>query len=381
MRILHLADLHLGKVFYDVHLTDAQAILLDQVVDLAKAEKVDVVVVAGDVYDRSIPPVEATNLLDEFLSRLVVDLGVKVVLIPGNHDSAERLAFGRRLLDSRGLWIASAPAGGIMPVVIADPEGEVIFHPVPFCDPVQVRREIDDKEIVDFNSAHRYLLSKVTAPGKRSVCIAHCFTQGGRTSESERELSIGGAAFVDPSIFSAYSLVLLGHLHRPQEVAKNGWYAGTPFPYSFSELDHEKTVAIHELAKDGSVKRELFRLSPRHNLRKLEGTFDDILHRAKTDKATGDYVWIALADREAAFEQSRRLREVYPNALHITRSLGMGDSVEIAPRADAKQRRPREIVDDFFAAVADEALNADEAREVDSVLAQAQHDLNEAGDA
>jgi exonuclease SbcD len=125
----------------------------------------------------------------------------------------------------------------------------------------------------------------------------------------------------------------------------------------------------------------LFRLSPRHNLRKLEGTFDEILHRAKTDKATGDYVWIDLADREAAFEQSRRLREVYPNALHITRSLGMGDSIEIAARADAKQRRPREIVDDFFAAVAGEALNADEAHEVDSVLAQAQHDLNEAGDA
>ena len=164
-------------------------------------------------------------------------------------------------------------------------------------------------------------------PIGRSVCVAHCFTRAGRASDSERELSIGGAYEVAPEIFSAYSLLLLGHLHRPQTTGTNGWYAGTPMPYSLLELDHKKSVPVHDLAADGSVHREVFHLSPRRALRKIEGSFDEVLRKAKVDQSRGDYVWINLTDRGTAFEQSTRLRDEYPNALSITRDLGMGECV------------------------------------------------------
>lgn len=184
---------------------------------------------------------------------------------------------------------------------------------------------------------------------------------------------------MSPAIFSAYTLLLLGHLHRPQAAGKNGWYAGSPMPYSFSELDHEKTIPIHDISANGSVRREITCLTPRRALRKIEGSFDEVLRKAKTDCSRGDYVWINLNDRGTAYEHSRRLREEYPNALSITRDLGMGETAELEAGADVQRRTPREIVDDFFEEMTGEKLKTSEAKDIDAIMNAAIRETAEGG--
>lgn len=267
MRILHLADLHLGKIFHDVHLTDDQAHILEQVVSIVRDEKVETVVISGDVYDRAVPPVEATEILDDFLSRLVLDHGIRVVMIPGNHDSAERISFGSRLLREGGLHISSDPFACI-PIEIHDSHGPVTFLPLPYIEPATFRRHLEDPEITDFTAAYRRILSGLPASG-RTVCVAHCYAAGGIGSESERPLTIGGSPMVDAELFSPFTLTLLGHLHRPQRVAPNVWYAGAPLRYSFSELDHDKVFTLFDLDATGAVSRTTVPVRPRRELREI----------------------------------------------------------------------------------------------------------------
>src|SRR6185369_15331560 len=264
MRILHLADLHLGKIFHDVHLTDDQAYILEQIVAITRDNKVDVVAISGDVYDRSVPPVQATVVMDEFLSRLLIDLEVRVILAPGNHDSAERLAFAGRLVRQRGLYISPALPGCVLPVQLEDQHGPVTFYPIPYVEPFMLRKSLDDPEISDFDDALARVISSLPPNSERSVCLAHCFTQGGETSESERPLSIGGSSMVEASHFQRFDLTLLGHLHRPQKIGEKIFYAGSPLKYSFSETSHTKQVSIYDLAADGSFTREAIPLVPLH---------------------------------------------------------------------------------------------------------------------
>ena len=367
MRILHLADLHLGKIFHDVHLTGDQSHLLEQVVSLSRDERVDTVVISGDVYDRAVPPVEATEILDEFLSRLVLDLGIRVVLIPGNHDSAERIAFGSRLLRDRGLHIAADPYT-CSPVEIADAHGKVTFIPVPYIEPITFRRHLEDADIPDFTAAYRHVLSGIPVAA-RTVCVAHCYA-GGMESESERPLAIGGSSLVDVNVFAPFSLTLLGHLHRPQKVAPNAWYAGAPLRYSFSELDHDKVFSIFDIDADGSVTRTTHPVRPRRELRTLKGTLDEILQGAETDPAREDYLAVTLTDRGALLDYGARIREVYPNVLTIVRESREGEGDIVSP-GELRRLTDREIVGRFFAHV-DGDLEADE----EAVLADLLNELN-----
>ena len=237
MRILHLADLHLGKIIFDLHLTVDQQHILEQIVAIAVREKVDVVVISGDLYDRSIPPVQATMVMDDFLSRLLIDHGIKVIITPGNHDSAERLAFASRLLKDQGLFIASGMSEGIAPVILHDDAGPVTFWPLPYVDPLALKRHLGDLEIDDFDTAMQRVVSALPLAPGRNLCLAHCFTGGGEASESERPLTIGGSSLVDPVHFARFELTLLGHLHRPQQVGAKVFYAGSPLKYSFSEAE------------------------------------------------------------------------------------------------------------------------------------------------
>jgi exonuclease SbcD len=319
MRILHLADLHLGKLVHETPMTDDQAHVLEQILDIARQGAAEAVVICGDVYDRPVPPVAATRLMDDFLSRLVLDMGLPVVVIPGNHDSAERLGFGGRMLRARGLHIAPPLPGDIVPVTLADAHGPVTFYPLPYVSPLMLKEREDDLPGGDFDAAMARVVSRLpTAPG-RSVCLAHCFTLGAAPSDSERPLSIGGADQVDAGHFARFDLALLGHLHRPQRAANNAFYAGSPLKYSFSEADHAKSVAFFDLAADGSFTREEVPLSPRRDLRILTGALDGLLAAAADDPGRDDYLWIALTDPGALFDYAAKLRQAYPNVLNITR--------------------------------------------------------------
>jgi exonuclease SbcD len=369
MRILHLADLHLGKIFHDVHLTDDQAHILEQIVAIARDQKVGVVAISGDVYDRSVPPVQATVVMDEFLSRLLLDLKVTVILTPGNHDSAERLAFACRLVRRQGLHIAPGLPGIILPVQVADRHGPVTFYPLPYVEPFMLRKSLDDPEIGDFDGALARVLGSLPVTEGRSVCLAHCFTQGGETSESERPLTIGGSGMVATDHFQRFNLALLGHLHRPQQISGTVFYAGSPLKYSFSEASHTKQVAIYDLAADGTFTRETVPLAPLREVRTVTGELAKILAGADTDPGREDYLWVELTDRGALFDYSARIRTVYPNVLNITRAAYQreGDSdgsIEIRNKSET------EIVDSFFRHVTGQGLNPAEDAVMQAVLAE-----------
>ncbi|GAM10423.1 nuclease SbcCD subunit D [Geobacter sp. OR-1] len=351
MRILHLADLHLGKIFHEVHLTDDQAYLLNQVVDLAAEYKVDTVVITGDIYDRSVPPVEATEILDDFLSRIVLDLGIKIILIPGNHDSAERVGFGSRLLRERGLHIAADPFA-CTPIELHDSHGPVTFLPLPYLEPIILRRHLNDADIPDFTAAYRHVLAGLPTSG-RTVCVAHCYAAGGEGSESERPLAIGGSSLVDSEVFSPFSLTLLGHLHRPQKVGPKAWYAGAPLRYSFSELDHDKMFSIFELDAAGGVIRTTIPVLPRRELRELRGTLDEILKAAESDPSCDDYFSIILTDRGTLFDYAAKIRDLYPNVLSIVRIQQEGEGNIVNP-GELRRLSDQEIVARFYGHVAGE---------------------------
>lgn len=369
MRILHLADLHLGKIVFDLHLTADQEYILSQIIRIAVQEAVDVVVISGDLYDRSIPPVQATVLMDDFLSQLLIEHRIPVIITPGNHDSAERLSFASRLLKDQGLHIAGGLEGGITPVVIHDGAGPVTFWPLPYVDPLAVKRHLDDLEIDDFDQAlQRVIASLPLAPG-RNLCLAHCFTGGGIESESERPLSIGGSSLVDPRHFAPFDLTLLGHLHRPQQIGSKIFYAGSPLKYSFSEAGQAKSVAIFDLAADGSFQRTAYPLSPRREMRILRGELAEVLAAAASDPGIDDYLWIELTDRGALFDYAAKLRSVYPNLLSITRTAYEGEGTG-ANAIVVRNKSESEIVSAFFAHVNDHGLNDAETSLLDEVLTE-----------
>ncbi len=303
MRILHTADWHLGRIFHGVHLTEDQAQVLAQFLDLARDLRPDLVVVAGDIFDRPVPPAEAVALLDEVLSRLVVDLKLKVILFPGNHDSPERLRFGRRLFEKQGLFVVTSPRGEHL--VFEDSHGRVHFLVLPYISAPHLSLLFSAEEASLEELWSRLLPSP---PGKRTLLCTHAFVQGGVESPSEM-LLVGGAELLPASLFEAYTFCLLGHLHRRQTIGGNIHYAGALMSYSFREAGEEKGVSLLEVDHQGGVKIETYTLTPPRGLVVLEGSFQELL----AGPARQDFVKIILTDKEPVFEAFRRLKKVYPH--------------------------------------------------------------------
>ncbi|MCX7160470.1 MAG: exonuclease SbcCD subunit D [Proteobacteria bacterium] len=223
MKILHSADWHLGRYLHGASLLEDQRLILEQFVDLARSEQVDVVVIAGDIYDRAIPPSEAVALLDSVLTRLVVDAGIPTIVIAGNHDSAERIGFGGRIFAQRGLTLRGT-LNNLSPVVLSDAHGEVAFHPLPYVEPLFARHLPGGEDVTDHQSAMTHLMSLLKAqrvPGQRNVLVGHAFVTGGSESDSERPLSVGGSGRVGADSFDGFDFVALGHLHRPQSIGSD----------------------------------------------------------------------------------------------------------------------------------------------------------------
>lgn len=368
MRILHLADLHIGKIFYDVHLTEDQSYILEQIVHIAINGNVNVVAISGDVYDRSVPPVQATVVMDNFLTQLI-EAGIQVIMTPGNHDSAERVSFGSRLMSSRGLFIASGLPARVQTVVLEDRHGLVTFFPLPYIEPLMLKKTLDDQDITDFDSAMARIMADMPLVSGRTVCLAHCFTQGGQESESERPLAIGGSSLVETSHFQRFNLTLLGHLHRPQKINSSVYYAGSPLAYSFSEAPHNKSVAIYDLSSDGSFTRELIQLSPLRAVRSIAGTLEQILNSAVNDGKKDDYLWVELTNRGALFDYASRIRSLYPNVLNITRTAysdehSRDDAIVIRGKSET------EIVSAFFRHTTGQELNTDESALLTTVMTE-----------
>ena len=348
MRFLHSADWHLGRVYHGVSLLEDQAHVLQQFVRIAADTRPDAVLLAGDIYDRSVPPAEAVRLLDRVLSELILDLKIPVVMIAGNHDGPDRLAFGSGLLQRAGLTVRGPVGMDAAPLVLRDAHGEVAVYALPYAEPALVRSASGDDTIADHHAALAAQTAAVRAahvPGRRSVVVAHAFVQGGAESESERPLSVGGTGAVGVGVFDGFDYAALGHLHRPQAIGGGRiQYSGSLLKYSFAEADHAKSVNLVDMDAEGNCTVERILLVPRRDLRILEGELAALVAAAATDPARDDYVLARLTDHGALLDAMGKLRSAYPNALAIERPTLIGDG---PGRATADHRRTR--IQDLFA--------------------------------
>lgn len=373
MRILHTADWHLGRVFHRVDLLEDQRHVLAQLLTHVRDHAVDVVVIAGDVYDRSLPPAEAVRLLDDTLAELVIDCDVHVVVVAGNHDSMTRLGFGSRLLREQRLHLFGRLNANPEPILIADQHGEVAIFGVPYPEPGLVREALGDGEIHDHQAAMAALVERVGAlrpKDARAILVTHADVQGGRSSESERALSINRPQSISSRTFEGFDYVALGHLHRPQSVAANVRFSGSILPYSFSEAEDAKSVSLVEIGARGeeAVVQEL-PLTPRRRVRSIEGQLAELLQAAEHDAQREDYLRISLLDEGPLFETVTRLRQAYPNLLEIERPFL---SRELASPAEPRARRGDDELAQFGAfyqhttgEALDESLRAELTRAVE----------------
>jgi exonuclease SbcD len=354
MRFLHSADWHLGRVYHGVSLLEDQAHVLQQFVRIAADIRPDAILLAGDIYDRSVPPAEAVRLLDLVLSELILELKIPVVMIAGNHDGPDRLAFGAGLLQRAGLTVCGPVEMGSAPLVLRDAHGEVEIHALPYAEPALVRSASGDDTITDHHAALAAQTAAVRAahvPGRRSVVVAHAFVQGGAESESERPLSVGGTGAVGAGVFDGFDYVALGHLHRPQAIGGGRiQYSGSLLKYSFAEADHAKSVNLVDMDAAGNCSVERIALVPRRDLRILEGELATLVAAAATDPARDDYVLARLTDHGALLDAMGKLRGAWPNALAIERPTLIGDGLG---RATDDHRRTR--IQDLFASFHQEA--------------------------
>jgi DNA repair protein SbcD/Mre11 len=386
MRFIHTADWHLGRTFHNVSLVDDQAHVLDQVVALVKETRADALVVAGDVYDRAVPPTDAVRLLGDVLERVVVGLEVPVVMIAGNHDSPDRLEFGAPLLSSRGLHVRGTLAPDAGPVVLHDQHGPVGFFLLPYAEPPLVRERLGNDGLRSHDEAMRALTERVlTAPSReggpasvgRTVAVAHCFAAGGESSESERPLSVGGAGTVDPDCFRAFSYTALGHLHRPQAFGSRVRYSGSLLKYSFSEADHRKSVSVVELDATGNVTVEEIPLSPRRDVRIVEGHLKELL--GEPGAASHDYLLVRLLDKEAILDPMGKLRQAFPNALHVERpGLWSTGEVQVAGRERLKAS-VMDLFAAFFQEMTDEPLDDRQRAAFAEIVEEMDREEREAG--
>lgn len=319
MKLIHLSDLHLGRRVNEMSMLEDQKEILKQIIQIVAEEQPDGVMICGDVYDKTVPSGEAVTLLDDFLWQLA-EQQVPVMIISGNHDSPERLAFGNRMMEQSGIHISSVYQGRVESVSLQDEFGEVTFWLLPFVKPAHVRRFFPEREIESYTDAVRVALEGVAlGEGKRNVLLTHQFVTGAATCESE-ELQVGGSDNVDASVFEGFDYVALGHIHGPQNIGSSGIrYCGTPLKYSFSEERHHKSVTVVELGEKGQRLLRLRPLVPRRDLRTLRGSFAQVTARETYETAPReDYLHIVLTDEEDVPEAVGKLRGIYPNLMKLS---------------------------------------------------------------
>lgn len=388
MKFIHTADLHIGKSVCEHSMLDEQRFILASILDVVKREKPDAFLVAGDVYDKSVPSAEAVAVLDDFLVRLS-ETGTKVFMLSGNHDSAERIAFGGRLMANRGVYMSPVYSGAFTPVTLKDESGEVDVWMLPFVRPATVRACLESDEdraqVTDYTSAMRMAIAqmKLTA-GRRNVLLAHQFVTGAERSDSEE--NVGGLDNVDASVFEGFDYVALGHIHKPQNVAKDEAgmarvrYSGTPLKYSLSEASHKKSLTVIELGVKAEIGlanidvREI-PLTPEHDVREIRGTFAELVSPEFQRKQLADgfklddYVYVKLTDENDVPDAALKLRGIYPNLMMLDYDNERTRNQKIVVgEGKAEQKTPMELFGEFFSDMTKRELNEEESEFVRDMI-------------
>lgn len=372
MKFLHTSDWHLGRQFHNVSLLDDQKAVLAQLIEYQQSNTVDALVIAGDIYDRSVPPTAAIELMNEFVRQVCNELKLPIILIPGNHDGAQRLGFGSSQMKGAGLHIISNFEEMLEPVVLNTDVGEVAFYGMPYNDPELVRHHFG-QSVSTHDDAHRLLSEKIKSqfkPDQKNVLISHCFVDGAIESESERPLSIGGSDRVSHEHFVDFDYVALGHLHQPQKKGEDYIrYSGSLMKYSFSEQHQKKGMTLVELNEQGFVSATHIDLTAPHQMRIIEGELDEVIAAGKTDPNNHDYLLVRLLDKHAILNPMEKLRAVYPNVLHIEKP-GMLVGIE-QEMAQAKLARSEvDMFKDFFLEAQNSELSEDQNHAITDIIKQ-----------
>ena len=376
MKFVHLSDLHLGKRVNEYSMLEDQEYILTKIINIIDDEKPAGVIIAGDVYDKSIPSAEAVQMFDDFLTRLA-KRNLQVFIISGNHDSPERMSFGSRLMDQSGIHISQVYNGQIEPFALEDEHGVVNVYMLPFVKPVHVKR-FSDESIESYTDALRVAIAEMNVnQSERNILITHQFVTGAMRSDSE-DVSVGGSDNVDVSVFDSFDYVALGHIHSPQNcTSERVRYCGTPLKYSFSEAKDNKSVTVVELAEKGKLSVKTVSLVPMRDMVEIKGRYNEIMLKSFYENTSyqEDYIHITLTDEEDIVDAIGKLRTVYHNLMKLdydnkrTRSVSQVDGA-----VDVETKTPIELFSDFYELQNNQPMSDEQKAFVEALIEQVWED-------
>lgn len=350
MKLIHLSDLHIGKRVNEFPMLEEQKYILDEILDIIDKEKADAILIAGDVYDKSVPPAEAVQLLDSFLSSLF-ERKIPTYIISGNHDSAERLSFGSKLMDISNIHISGVYNGTVEPFTLSDEYGIVNIYMLPFIKPATVRRFFPEGSAETYTEAVACAIEEMKInTSERNVILSHQFVTGASRSDSE-DISVGGLDNVDVCVFDGFDYVALGHIHHAQKMSRDTVrYCGTPLKYSFSEANDKKSVTIVNLFEKGRVELSTVPLKPLHDMREIKGKYEDLILKENYEGTNlYDYLHITLTNENEVPDAMSRLRVIYPNIMRLDYDNKRTRNQQFATSAqDVKKRSPFDLFAEFY---------------------------------
>ena len=370
MKFAHIADLHIGKRVHDFSMLEDQRYILEEMLGIFAEEKVDGVLIAGDVYDKTVPSAEAVQVFDDFITKLA-KMERPVYMISGNHDSAERLAFGAQLFENNGVYISPVYEGEVKKVEVEDVYGTVNIWLLPFLKPATVRHALQREDINTYEEGVVAALQGCEIDTEqRNILVAHQFVTGADRSDSE-ETSVGGLDNVSAEVFEDFDYVALGHIHRAQKMGRETLrYSGTPLKYSFSEADHKKSVTILELLEKGRVEIHVVPLVPRRDMRKMRGTYMEVTAKdAYTEENKMDYLQITLTDEEDVPGALQKLRTVYPNLMRLEYdNARTRENREVQAVEAQEQKSELELFEEFYELLNNESMKDEQVEFVEKLI-------------
>ena len=385
MKFLHLADLHLGKILQEQSLIEDQEYMLKQIIGTIERENIETVLISGDVYDRSVPPAEAVNLLDSFLRTLIKELKIKVFIIAGNHDSKDRLAFGSKIFEDEGLYIESKYNGNLRKVEVQDEYGKLNIYMLPFVKPIEVKQFFKEDLENNYNTAINKIIAKEKIDvEERNIILVHQFVTAG-TVEPERTesevLSLGGIENVDVSNFECFDYVAIGHVHRPQKIGREtARYAGTMLKYSFSEINHNKTIPIIELKDKGDININLVQLNPLRDMREIKGPIEELIKQENYECGnTNDYIKAVITNEEPVYDAIGQIRRIYPNTLKLeirnSKTISNVEEQNINLE-NVKKKTELELFADFYKAQNNADLDEKRTEIINNIISEVKHETD-----
>ena len=385
MKILHLADLHFGKILQEQSLIEDQEYILKEIINIIKEKEIKALLISGDIYDRSVPPTEAVNLLDNFLKILIKDLKIKVFIISGNHDSKDRLGFGNKIFEDEGLYIESKYNGRLKKVRLEDEYGPLNIYMLPFIKPVEVKKFFEDDLENNYDLAINKIIEKEEIDkSERNIIMVHQFVTAGNVKPERTEsevLSLGDIEKVDVSNFKSFDYVAIGHVHRPQKIGRDtARYAGTILKYSFSEINHNKSIPIIDIKEKGNITINLLPLKPLRDMREIKGPIEELIKEENYKEGNlEDYIKAIITNEEPVYDAIGKIKKIYPNTLklEIQNSKTINSNTEQNINLEeVKKKSELELFSDFYKLQNNLDLNEKQKEIVKNIISEVKHETN-----